>query len=172
MKSVLTDSQVLHYIDLVDRRVFIIMHSGIDWKPEYEQELAEIDREISSLRRLIDSVEGQDSEVQKPEETEDSSSVLDTYQVSSQEEDNGNTMTVVQAMEKASKYDFQALKRSFPSMSIIQIVQEIKEVIQAYAVLQQQPERVFMDCVRDDFSDALLFLGDFAMDYLTHIFFN
>lgn len=106
-----TDSQVLRYIDLVDRRVFIIMHSGIDWKPEYEQELVEIDREISSLRRLIDSAEGQESEVQKPEETEDSSSVLDTYQVSCQEEDNRSTMTVVQAMEKASKYDFQALKR-------------------------------------------------------------
>lgn len=168
----ITDSQVLRYIDLVDRRVFIIMHSGIDWKPEYEQELVDIDREISSLRRLIDSAEGQESEGQKPEEAEDSSSVLDTCSESVREEDNGNTMTVAQAIEKAGRYDFQALKKAFPSMSIVQIVQEIKEVIQAYAILRQQPERVFMDCVRDDFSDALIFLGDFAMDYLTHIFFN
>lgn len=44
--------QVLRYLTLVDRRIFIIMHSGIDWRPEYEQELKDIDAEISILREL------------------------------------------------------------------------------------------------------------------------
>lgn len=52
--------QVTKYLKLIDRRMYIMMHSGADWKPEYGQELEEIDREISVLRELMDSGQEQD----------------------------------------------------------------------------------------------------------------
>lgn len=45
--------QVTEYLNLLDRRIYIVMHSGVDWKPEYEQELKEIDSKISALRLLM-----------------------------------------------------------------------------------------------------------------------
>ena len=48
--------QVTRYLTLVNRRLYILVHSGIDWKPEYKQELQKIDKEISALRKQIDSV--------------------------------------------------------------------------------------------------------------------
>ena len=50
----MTEKQILRYLDLVDRRLFIITHSGLDWKPEYGPELAEIDRELAELKVLRD----------------------------------------------------------------------------------------------------------------------
>ena len=50
----MTDKEVCRYIDLVDRRVFIITHSGVDWKPEYSAELEAIDRELTELRKKVD----------------------------------------------------------------------------------------------------------------------
>lgn len=35
----MTDKEVCRYLELVDRRLFILIHSGIDWKPEYTPEL-------------------------------------------------------------------------------------------------------------------------------------
>lgn len=51
----LSEDQVMRYLELVDRRMFIVMHSGVDWKPEYAQELEAIDSEIAVLRTAIDA---------------------------------------------------------------------------------------------------------------------
>lgn len=49
----MTDKEICRYLELVDRRLFIIVHSGIDWKPEYALELEAIDRELAELRRMV-----------------------------------------------------------------------------------------------------------------------
>ena len=48
------EKQILRYLELVNRRLYIIMHSGISWKPEYESEMEEIDKELVELRKLVD----------------------------------------------------------------------------------------------------------------------
>ncbi len=53
--EVLSQEEILQYLELVDRRLYIVMHSGIDWKPEYAQEMEDIDREIAVLRQKIDA---------------------------------------------------------------------------------------------------------------------
>lgn len=50
----MTDKEVCRYLGLVDRRLFIIIHSGIDWKPEYALELEAIDRELARLKEMVD----------------------------------------------------------------------------------------------------------------------
>ena len=45
---------VSKYIDLLHRRTLIQIHSGIDWKPEYETELQQINQELDLLRSLVD----------------------------------------------------------------------------------------------------------------------
>ncbi len=50
----MTDREVCRYLELVDRRLFILAHSGVDWKPEYAAELEAIDKELAELRRLVD----------------------------------------------------------------------------------------------------------------------
>lgn len=52
--------QVTEYLKLLDRRMYIVMHSGADWQPEYGQELEEIDKKISALRELMDSAPDQE----------------------------------------------------------------------------------------------------------------
>ncbi len=49
------EKEVLRYLSLVDRRLQIIIDSGINWKPEYEQELESIDKELAQLRILVDT---------------------------------------------------------------------------------------------------------------------
>lgn len=49
----MTQKDVLRYIYLVDRRLTILT-SGVHWKPGYESELEDIDRELSELRVLVD----------------------------------------------------------------------------------------------------------------------
>lgn len=51
----LSEEQVMRYLELVDRRMFIVMNSGITWKPEYARELEEIDSEIAVLRTAIET---------------------------------------------------------------------------------------------------------------------
>lgn len=51
----LSEQQITRYLELVDRRTYILLHSGVDWKPEYKQEMQEIDKEIAPLRRAIDA---------------------------------------------------------------------------------------------------------------------
>lgn len=50
----MTDKEVCRYLGLVDRRLFIIIHSGLGWKPEYDLELEAIDREIERLKEMVD----------------------------------------------------------------------------------------------------------------------
>jgi len=49
----MTQKDVLRYLYLVDRRLTILT-SGVHWKPEYETELKDIDKELSELRFLAD----------------------------------------------------------------------------------------------------------------------
>ena len=52
----MTDKEVLQYLRLVDRKVDILAnYSGVDWKPEYEEELKKIDQELAELRNMIDA---------------------------------------------------------------------------------------------------------------------
>lgn len=53
----MSEKQILRYLDLVNRRLYIILHSGIDWKPEYKPELDRIDKELTELRKVIDSTQ-------------------------------------------------------------------------------------------------------------------
>lgn len=63
----MTGKEVCRYIDLVDRRVFIISHAGVDWKPEYAVELEAIDMELAELRRKVDQEHGRKQEERKEE---------------------------------------------------------------------------------------------------------
>lgn len=50
----MTEKDIGRYLALVERRLFILMHSGIDWKPEYSPELDQIDRELAALRKAVE----------------------------------------------------------------------------------------------------------------------
>ncbi len=50
----MTEKDIICYLGLVNRRLFIVTHSGIDWKPEYGPELECIDREIADMRLIIE----------------------------------------------------------------------------------------------------------------------
>ncbi|MXP77260.1 hypothetical protein GN277_18315 [Lachnospiraceae bacterium WCA-9-b2] len=47
------EKDVLRYLYLVDRKLTLIT-SGINWKPQYDEEFAGIDKELNQLRVLID----------------------------------------------------------------------------------------------------------------------
>lgn len=51
----MTAQQVSRYIDLVNRRMQIFEHCGVDWKPEYGLELNQIEKELADLRPLVDA---------------------------------------------------------------------------------------------------------------------
>lgn len=55
MDAVMTDDQVVRYTRLMARRMQIVMHSGASWKPEYAQELEEIDAELATLGQRVDA---------------------------------------------------------------------------------------------------------------------
>lgn len=55
MGAVMTEKQVVRYTQLIARRMEIVMHSGASWKPEYAQELEEIDAELATLRQRVDA---------------------------------------------------------------------------------------------------------------------
>lgn len=149
----MTDSQVLRYLELTDRRIFIILHSGIDWQPEYEQELKDIDREIAILRKVIDSaLESKDACKDTTEEI---------------------TAEMVQAVEKAQNYDYNALYERWPTMSPVEVIAECKEVLGIYDILQQAPEPLGLGCLNiDGFMESMQFLENFCMRYLVDIFFD
>lgn len=50
----MTGKQVNRYLDLVKRRLYILNHSGIDWKPEYTEELKQINQELEQLRPIVE----------------------------------------------------------------------------------------------------------------------
>ena len=47
----MTVDQIARYTALVKRKSEILLHSGVNWKPEYSEELMNIDRELAGLRR-------------------------------------------------------------------------------------------------------------------------
>lgn len=49
----MTEKDVLRYLYLVDRKLTLIT-SGINWKPEYDEELAGIEEELKVLRVIVD----------------------------------------------------------------------------------------------------------------------
>lgn len=51
----MTEKEVLRYLSLVDRKLDICLNSGVNWKPEYEEEIASIDKELAQLRILVDA---------------------------------------------------------------------------------------------------------------------
>lgn len=51
----MTAQQVSRYIELVDRRTFILTQSGVDWVPGYGAELDQIEKELAELRSLVDA---------------------------------------------------------------------------------------------------------------------
>mgnify|MGYP001057081119 CR=1 FL=1 len=55
----MSDKEVCRYLELVDRRLFIIIHSGIDWKPGYISEMEDIDKELAELRVLVEKAHRQ-----------------------------------------------------------------------------------------------------------------
>lgn len=50
----MTDKEVSRYLQLANRKSFILLHSGVSWKTEYGPELEAIDRELAELRKVID----------------------------------------------------------------------------------------------------------------------
>lgn len=51
----MTGNDISRYLYLVDRKLKILVNSGVNWKPEYEDELQQIDKELSKLRVLVDA---------------------------------------------------------------------------------------------------------------------
>lgn len=49
------EKEILRYLSLVARRLEIIINSCINWKPEYDEEMKSIDKEIAQLRVLINA---------------------------------------------------------------------------------------------------------------------
>lgn len=50
----MTDAEVIRYINAVHLKMHILLHSGIDWKPEYDQMLEKANKELVELRPLVD----------------------------------------------------------------------------------------------------------------------
>ena len=50
----MTDAEVSRYINAVHMKMYILLHSGIDWKPEYDQILEKANKELAELRPLVD----------------------------------------------------------------------------------------------------------------------
>lgn len=49
----MTDQQVVRYLELVSRRLELMM-IGKGWKPEYDAEMEEIERELAELIPLVE----------------------------------------------------------------------------------------------------------------------
>ena len=50
----MTDQQALRYLELVDRLLWINLHCGVDWRPEYGSELEAVRTELAVLRPLVE----------------------------------------------------------------------------------------------------------------------
>ncbi len=61
----MTDRDICRYLELVDRKLYIITHSGIDWDPAYEKEMEEIDQELAELRAVINQEHEKREGIQK-----------------------------------------------------------------------------------------------------------
>lgn len=50
----MTVKQIARYTALAKRYSEIVLASGNDWKPEYEEEIQEINKKLTELRKEID----------------------------------------------------------------------------------------------------------------------
>lgn len=50
----MTDAEVSRYINAVHMKMYVLLHSGIDWKPEYAQMLEKANEDLAELRPLVD----------------------------------------------------------------------------------------------------------------------
>lgn len=50
----MTTADITRYLVLVDRRMFLIEHSGVSWRPEYGPELEYLNQELAKFRKVID----------------------------------------------------------------------------------------------------------------------
>lgn len=51
----MTQEQVLRYLELVERKLYIFSHSGVSWKPEYKAEMEQINQELEELLPLVEA---------------------------------------------------------------------------------------------------------------------
>ena len=51
----MTVEEVLRYIQLASRKAYILTQNGVEWLPEYEGELQQINQELALLRPLVDA---------------------------------------------------------------------------------------------------------------------
>ena len=54
----MTQTQVLRYLELVERKLYIFSHSGVSWKPEYNEEMEQINQELEELVPLVEAERG------------------------------------------------------------------------------------------------------------------
>lgn len=59
----MNEHQISRYLELINRRLYIMLHSGIDWKPEYELELNEINEELAKLRKVVDAAHNKEAAI-------------------------------------------------------------------------------------------------------------
>ena len=50
----MSGKEVNRYLALLDRKLFIVAQSGVEWEPEYGPEMEAIDQELAELRKLVD----------------------------------------------------------------------------------------------------------------------
>lgn len=50
----MSGEEVNRYLALLDRKLFIVAHFGVEWKPEYGPEMEAINQELAKLRKLVD----------------------------------------------------------------------------------------------------------------------
>ena len=79
----MTDKEVYRIIELMNRKFFIIMHSGISWKPEYGPELEAIDKELASLRVPVEQAHGQKEQAAQGNQTENTVQMVTINEASS-----------------------------------------------------------------------------------------
>ena len=61
----MTADEVLRYILLARRKMYILTHNGIEWLPEYEEELQQINQELALLRPLVDAEHAKRKELER-----------------------------------------------------------------------------------------------------------
>ncbi len=79
----MTDKEVCRFLELMDRRMFIVMHSGVSWKPEYGSELEAIDRELARLRALVGQAHEQKEQAAQDKQTENTVQMVTIKEASS-----------------------------------------------------------------------------------------
>ena len=61
----MTADEVLRYIQLARRKMYILTYNGIEWLPEYEEELQQINQELALLRPLVDAEHAKRKELER-----------------------------------------------------------------------------------------------------------